>query len=384
MIDTSREAPLPRPRYEARVAPFVGTPLIKVIVGQRRVGKSWFLRAWAARLVRERPEVPQVFIEKELVTWESIRSAADLVQHVHGVAPRGPCTVLVDEVQEIAGFARALRSLAAEGRFDIYVTGSNAELLSGEVASRFAGRSVPVEVHPLTYDEFLVFHGAADGDQALAHYLRYGGLPFLRHLPLRDDTAYEYLRGVYDTAVLKDVIARHGLRSRSIVRFLAAQRVKASVPTILDYLTRLRDAVIVDRVRRADLKGKRIFEVGEKYYFEDLGVRAAVRGFRDEDIGKLVENAIFLRLLADGWQVSSGALGDREIDFVADQGGKRVYVQAAYLIADAATRRREFGNLLDIDDNFPKLVVSMDPVVHDLKGVRHIALRDFVRDGWNA
>ncbi|MBI5547239.1 MAG: ATP-binding protein [Deltaproteobacteria bacterium] len=135
-------------------------------------------------------------------------------------------------------------------------------------------------------------------------------------------------------------------------------------------------------MRRSDLKGKRIFEVGEKYYFEDLGVRGAVRGFREEDVGRVVENAVFLRLVADGWSVTSGALGDREIDFVAERGQERIYVQAAYLVADAATRQREFGNLLQINDNFPKLVVSMDPAVADLKGVRHLRLRDFVRDGW--
>jgi uncharacterized protein len=402
--DRTASGPLPRPRYQERIAPFVGTNLIKVIVGQRRVGKSWFLRSWATHLARQRPGVPQVFVEKELAAWESVRSGGDLVRHVHRVAPKGPGVVLVDEIQEIAGFDRALRSLAAEGRFDLYVTGSNAELLSGEIATRFAGRSVQLAIHPLTYDEFLVFHDLADGEEALARYLRYGGLPFLRNLPLRDDTAYEYLRGVYDTAVLKDVVARHGLRSpdlldrlvlfladnvgsplsaRSIARFLASQRIKASVPTILDYLMRLRDAVVVDRVRRADLRGKRILEVGEKYYFEDLGVRAAVRGFRDEDIGKVVENAVYLRLIADGWKVSSGALGDREIDFVADNGGDRIYVQAAYLVGDTATRQREFGNLLDIADNFPKLVVSMDPVTADFKGVRHLKLRDFVRDGWS-
>jgi predicted AAA+ superfamily ATPase len=394
---------LPRPRYFQRIAPYIGTSLVKVIVGQRRVGKSWFLRQLAAHLAQKRPGVPLVFIEKELASWDSVRSGADLLRTVHRAAARGPAIVLVDEVQEISDFARALRSLAAERRFDLYVTGSNAELLSGEIATLFAGRSIQLAVHPLTYDEFLVFHCLPDEDETLARYLRYGGLPFLRNLPLRDDTAYEYLRGVYDTTVLKDVVARHGLRApdlldrlalfladnvgsptsaRSIVRFLASQRVKVSVPTVLDYLVKLRDAIVVDRVRRSDLRGKRIFEIGEKYYFEDLGLRAAVRGFRDEDIGKVVENAVFLRLIADGWKVTSGALGDREVDFVAEQGDQRLYVQAAYLVADAATRKREFGNLLAIDDNFPKLVVSLDPVVADSNGVRHLRLRDFARDGW--
>ena len=401
MIDTN--SPLRRSRYEERLAPFIGTSLIKVITGQRRVGKSCFLRSTRDRLAAAHPGTPILFVDKEAAGWGGMNSAEDLLAEAARIAGSGSCIILIDEVQEIRDFERALRSLAGEGRFDLYVTGSNAGLLSGEIATLFAGRAVTIAIHPLTYDEFLVFHDRPDEDASLALYLRYGGLPFLKHLPLRDDTVSGYLRGVYDTAVLKDVVGRHGIRApdllerlalfiadnvgspcsaRSISRFLKSQAVDSSVPTLLDYLARLREAYLLNRTRRADLVGKRFMEVGEKYYFEDLGLRAAIRGFRDEDIGKVVENAVYLRLLADGWDVSHGALGDREIDFVCDRAGERLYVQAAYVLADAATRDREFGNLLAVPDNYPKAVVSMDPIVSDFRGVRHVRLREFLKNGF--
>jgi predicted AAA+ superfamily ATPase len=214
--------------------------------------------------------------------------------------------------------------------------------------------------------------------------------------------AFEYLHGVAQTAILKDVVARHGIRSpdlldrlvvfladnvgspvsaQSIVRSLKAQRVSASVPTILDHIARLAQAHLVRRIRRADLEGKRFFEVAEKHYFEDLGIRAALRGVRSEDIAKVVENAVLGRLLVDGWTVTTGESAGREIDFVCHRGGERVYVQACYLMADRATREREFGALLTIPDNYPKLVVSLDPFVADDRGVAHRHLRAFLRDG---
>lgn len=393
---------LHRPRTRVKIAPWIGTQLIKVITGQRRVGKSSFLQSLAEEFHLASGVAP-LFVQRELSEWAHIRTGDDLLALAQGYAPQGKAVLLIDEVQEIQGFDKALRSLAAEERWDLYVTGSNAELLSGEIASRFAGRSVAIEVFPLGYDEFLVFHSLEDSEASLGQFLRYGGLPFLRHLPLRDDTVFEYLGGVSQTAILKDVVSRHTIRnhdlltrlalfladsvgspvsSHSIARFLKSQRVTASVPTILDYLHHLEQAYLVRRVRRHDLVGKRLLEVAEKHYFEDLGIRAALRGTRPDDFGKLVENAIHHRLLMDGWSLTTGDLDGREIDFVCERRNDRMYVQACYLVADAATREREFGNLLAIPDNHPKLVVSMDPLLQDDRGVKHLGLRSFLRDGW--
>lgn len=394
--------PILRPRSRARLDPWIGKPLIKVVTGQRRVGKSCFLGG-LARDFAAIGSIPCLFVQKELGEWAHVRTGDDLLALAHTHAPQGEARLLIDEVQEISGFDKALRSLAAEGRWDLYVTGSNAELLSGEIASRFAGRSIVLEMLPLSYDEFIAFHGLEDSDESLRLFLRYGGLPFLRNLALRDETAYEYLANVAQTAILKDVVSRHAIRnpdllsrlvlfladsvgspvsSTSIARFLKSQRVAATVPTLLDYLHHLGQAYLVRRVRRHDLIGKRFLEVAEKHYFEDLGIRASLLGTRPDDIGRIVENAVHHRLLVDGWAVSTGDLGGREIDFVCERGADRLYLQAAYVMPDAATREREFGNLLAIPDNHPKAVVSMDPLTRDDRGVRHLALRAFLRDGW--
>ena len=391
-----------RPRYLTRIQPWIGKPLIKVLVGQRRIGKSFLLRTLAASLASAEPTRPVIHVEMERGEWRGLRDAEALLALIGERAPTGPAAILIDEVQEIRDFDVALRSLATEPRLDLYVTGSNAELLSGEIASRFAGRSISIEVHPLAYDEFLRFHERPDDDASLAAYLRYGGLPFLKHLSLVDEIAFEYLSGVANTALLADVVARHGVRNpdllarlvlfladnvgspvsaQSVVRFLKSQRTPATVPTILAHIAQLAQAYLLRRVRRSDLEGKRFFEVAEKHYFEDLGIRAALRGSRTEDIAKVVENAVYNRLIVDGWQVTTGLIGDREIDFICVRGSERVYVQAAYLAAEPATRAREFGNLLAIPDNFPKYVVSMDPITADESGVRHLRLRAFLRDG---
>lgn len=394
--------PFPRPRVRKRIDPWIGSPLIKVITGQRRVGKSSFLASLAHEFASKSGQAP-LFVQRELSEWSDVRTGDDLLGLAQAHAPSGKAILLVDEVQEIEGFDKALRSLAAQERWDIYVTGSNAELLSGEIASRFAGRSITLEMVPLGYDEFLVFHALEDSEASLALFLRYGGLPFLRHLALRDDTAFEYLGGVAQTAILKDVVRRHTIRnpdllerlvlfladsvgspvsSPSISRFLKSQHVSASIPTILEYLHHLGQAYLVRRVRRHDLVGKRFLEVAEKHYFEDLGIRAALRGTRPDDVGKIVENAVHHRLLLDGWTVSTGDLDGREIDFVCERGTDRMYVQATYVMPDSVTREREFGNLLAIADNHPKLVVSMDPMLQDDRGVKHLGLRTFLRDGW--
>jgi uncharacterized protein len=393
---------LQRPRVRAKIDPWIGSQLIKVVTGQRRVGKSSFLASLAGEM-REKSGVDPLFVQRELAQWSPVRTGDDLLALALAHAPQGKGVLLVDEVQEIEGFDKALRSLAAEGRWDLYVTGSNAELLSGEIASRFAGRSVTIDVPPLAYDEFLVFHSLQDSDESLSLFLRYWGLPFLRNLPLRDETAFEYLGAVAQTAILKDVVSRHTIRNpdllgrlvlfladsvgspvsaQSITRFLKSQKTGASTPTILEYLHHLEQAYLVRRVRRQDLVGKRFLEVAEKHYFEDLGIRAALRGVRGEDVGKVVENAVHHRLLVDGWTVSTGDLQGKEIDFVCDRGAERLYVQATYLMPDSVTREREFGNLLAIPDNHPKLVVSMDPLVADERGVKHLPLRTYLRDGW--
>ena len=394
-----------RPIYVRRLEPLVGKDVIKVLVGQRRVGKSYLLYH-VVDMIRERdPACQIVYVNKELAAFDDIRTHVDLLDHTTnqlGPARRG--CILIDEVQEIEDWPRALRSLAAEKRFDIYCTGSNAEMLSADIATLLAGRAVEVPVRGLSYREFLGFHRLDESDDSLRRYLRYGGLPHLVDLELTDRVVYEYLGNLYHVILFKDVVARYRIRNfgflERLVRFVAdsvgsvvtakrisdylkSQRVRISPNAVLEYLAHLCHACFLAKVQRADVVGRRIFEIGEKYYFEDLGLRHAVKPFVQQDIAKVLENLVYHHLRVCGWQVTTGRLDRREIDFVATRHEETMYVQVAYLLADAATRTREFGNLLDIPDNYPKLVVSMDPVTGaGHKGIRHLHIREFLLTEW--
>ena len=394
-----------RPIYVRRLDPLVGKDVIKVLVGQRRVGKSYLL-FHVVDMIKERdPACPIVYVNKELAAFDDIRTHVEFLDHTKkqfGSARRG--CILIDEVQEIENWPRALRSLAAEKRFDIYCTGSNAEMLSADIATLLAGRAVEVPVRGLSYQEFLGFHRLDESDDSLRSYLRYGGLPHLVDLELTDRVVYEYLGNLYHVILFKDVVARYRIRNfdflERLVRFLAdsvgsvvtakrisdylkSQRVRISPNAVLEYLAHLCHACFLAKVQRADVVGRRIFEIGEKYYFEDLGLRHAVKPFVQQDIGKVLENLVYHHLRVCGWKVTTGRLDRREIDFVATRHEETMYVQVAYLLADAATRTREFGNLLDIPDNYPKLVVSMDPVTGaGHKGIRHLHIREFLLTEW--
>ena len=394
-----------RPIYVRRLDPLVGKDVIKVLVGQRRVGKSYLLYHVVDMIKERDPACPILYVNKELAAFDDIRTHADLLEltvRQLGSTRRG--CILIDEVQEIENWPRALRSLAAEKRFDIYCTGSNAEMLSGDIATLLAGRAVEVPVRGLSYQEFLGFHRLDEGDESLRRYLRYGGLPHLVDLELTDRVVYEYLGNLYNVILFKDVVARYRIRNidflQRLVRFVAdsvgsvvtakrisdylkSQRVRISPNAVLDYLAHLCHACFLAKVHRADVVGRRIFEIGEKYYFEDLGLRHAVKPFVQQDIAKVLENLVYHHLRVCGWQVATGRLDRREIDFVATRQEETMYVQVAYLLTDAATHKREFGNLLDIPDNYPKLVVSMDPVIGaGHKGVRHLHIREFLLTEW--
>jgi len=404
-----------RPRYLKRIHPYIGTKIIKAVVGQRRVGKSYVLLQIAELLRAEHPDWLILYIDLERLEWRHLRTGDDLVREVSMAISSGDKTgahtsqakiaLLLDEVQELQGYETAVRGFAADERFDVYISGSNADVLSGDIAMLFAGRVVRIEVHSLTYDEFLIFNKLEDKDASLERFLRYGGLPFIANLPNDDLVLSEYLAAVLDSVVLKDVVQRYGVRSpallerileftadnvgsptsaRNISNYLKSIRVDASPQSVLDYLGYLTRSFALIRCPTMDITGKKILEGVSKYYFQDLGLRSVVRAHKDADIGKIVENAVFGRLVADGWTVSSGRIGDREIDFIAERGEDRRFIQAAYLIPDSSTRDREFGALVSLRGGWPRYVISMDPLVQDWQGVHHLKLRDFLRDGFES
>jgi predicted AAA+ superfamily ATPase len=391
-----------RQRYIDRIGPFIDGDVIKVITGQRRVGKSYLLFQIMDEIRRRRPDADILYINKELHEFDHIRTHSDLTAFISDrPASEGRTCLFIDEIQEIEGFERAVRSLAAGGGYDIYCTGSNAAMMSGELATLLSGRYVEIRVYSLTYPEFLLFHNLPDAPDAFLKYLRYGGLPYLRHLNLEDDIVFDYLINIYHTILLKDIVARHGIRNvdflerltefladnignifsaKRISDFLKSQKISTSPNSVLTYLSYLTAAFFIFKVRRSDIEGKKIFEIGEKYYFEDIGLRNAIVGFSQKHIGRLLENIVFMHLNAAGYRVTVGQAGDKEVDFVCDRGGERLYVQVAYLLPDEKTHEREFGNLLAVADNHPKVVLSMDDMITDdnYKGVHHINLRRFL------
>jgi predicted AAA+ superfamily ATPase len=392
-----------RPVYLEKVHDFMYKNIIKVLIGQRRVGKSVLLSQIMERIRHEKPGANIVFINKEDLAFDSIVGYTELVHYAEERKQKDKENFLfIDEVQDIKSFEKALRHLQGTNEWDIYITGSNANMLSGELATFLSGRYIEIKVFTLSYIEFLDFHNLPDKNDSLNKYMRYGGLPYLHNLNLKDDIVFDYLKNIYAAILYKDVIARHSIRNvgfldklnlfladntgstvsaKKISDYLRSQKISISHNVILDYLNYLCEAFFVFKVKRNDLKGEKILGFGEKYYFEDLGIRHAISGYKNDDINKILENTVYLHLLINGFDVTVGKLNDREIDFVADKGEKRIYVQVAFSIPNQKVKDREFGNLLEIKDNYRKIVVSLDEIqVNSYKGVEHFHIRKFLTE----
>lgn len=391
--------------YLEKIRPFVNTDLIKVITGQRRVGKSYILFQLMDEIRKSVINAQIIYINKELYEFDNINTYKDLMGYIVQHRQKDKlCHVFIDEIQDIAEFEKALRSMQAEGGYDIYCTGSNADLLSGELATFLSGRYVEIRVFSLTYKEFMFFHNLQDSPETLNQYIRFGGMPYLKNLKLNEDIAGEYLKNVYNTIVLNDVIERYHVRNVRLLKdltvfladnigcllsanritdYLKSQQVTVSSKQMLEYLGYLTNAFMVDCIKRTDIKGKKIFEIGEKYYFEDLGIRHALVPFRRDDIGKVMENLVCHQLFVDGYNVHIGKLHDKEIDFVAEKNGERIYIQVAYQITSEKTQERELGNLLTIADNYPKIIITMDELeTATTKGIIYTSLRKWLVDGF--
>lgn len=393
-----------RCHYLDKLLPFMESGLIKILTGQRRVGKSCILKSVEAEIRRSDPNANVISINLEDFAFAHITDADSLNAEIKSrLSDDRKNYIFIDEVQEVPGFDKVVRSLNLDRRNDIYVTGSNSAMLSGEIASRLAGRSVEVRVHPLSYAEFLEFHQLEDSDETVGSYLRYGGMPYLRNLPLRD-TWHEYLTEISDALVYRDIVSRHAIRNNDFLRrmmlyladnigrlftskriadFLKSQQLSVSVGGVQAYTEYICDAYLINRVRRWDIEGKRLFEIGEKYYYEDLGIRNAIIGYRPMDIGGLIENAVYNQLAISGYDVKVGALsGGQEIDFIAEKAGERIYVQVTLEVASAATAQREFGNLASIGDNYRKMVVTLrDSAPNTKDGIEMLSLREFLLSG---
>lgn len=396
-----------RQAYIDKIEKYLGKETIIVLVGQRRVGKSYMMKTVRDQKASN-PDNNIIYIDKEKREFDSIRNYQDLNQYIdeHFVASKHNY-ILIDEIQDITEFERSIRSFRTEPNTDIIITGSNAKMLSNELSTLIGGRYKEIYIQSLSYEEFLVFHQLPDNDDSLAKYIQYGGLPGLAKIGLEEDDAREYQMDIFHTVLLKDVIMRNQIRNvpflENLVRFLAdntgklisansiakymkSQGESITSTVIINYISFLCEAYFLHKVNRFDIHGKRIFETNDKFYFEDNGIRNALAGgTREGDIEKVIENIIYQHLIRLGYQVYVGQLQAGEIDFVCTKpDGQRIYVQASYIIADMATREREFGNLRAINDNYPKYVISMTPLLtrNDDNGITHLHLRKFLKEGF--
>lgn len=375
-----------------------------MLTGLRRVGKSVLLRQFAAEL---EPQSTVVYVDKESLAFDHIRDAADLLDHVEkNTEGRNEAAyIIIDEVQQIVAWERAVADLNSRDGVHVVVAGSNASLLAGELASGITGRYVTLPVYSLSLGEFADLYELTQGnrvakDHLLNTYLTFGGLPGVLHTDLSDEVVVQMLRDVFNTIAFRDVLARHQIRdaalfeavtsfafdnvgsllsAKRIADFLKSQRRSATVDTVLNYLRYLKDAFVLHEASRYDIKGKRRLEVNSKYYVGDLGLRRGLVGRRAEDLSGLLENLVYLELRRRGFDVSVGNFGDLEIDFVCERAESRTYVQVAYVIESAATLERELRPLLGIPDAYPRVLISMDPLEPSgLAGVRRLNLVDFL------
>jgi len=394
---------LKRPYYLDKIIPFIGVDLIKVLVGQRRVGKSYVLLQLMDIIKAKDKKANIIYINKEENEYDNIVNYRDLIVYAEKrIKAEVKNYLFIDEIQDIENFEKALRHLFAKKTFDLYCAGSNARLFSSEIATGLSGRYIEIPIHALSYSEFLQFHDLKAGEDSLLKYIRFGGLPFLANLELIDEIAYAYLKSIYNTIILKDVVSRFKIRNINFLNrlleyladnigslvsanrisdFLKSQKIKTNPNIVLNYLSYLSSSFIIREVNRANIKGKKIFEINEKYYWEDLGLRNSLVGYKAAEVGQMLENLVYSHLLRLEFKIYIGQLEGKEIDFVAEKNGRKIYVQVAYLISDKATRDREFGNLLAIPDNYPKIVVSMDKMAgSDYQGIQHRRIIDFLLD----
>jgi predicted AAA+ superfamily ATPase len=388
-----------RDKYLQKVIPFIDKQIIKVIVGQRRVGKSYFLRQISDYVKSENSEKHIIFIDKELYDYNFINTAEDLIAYVKEQSIEKNNVLFIDEVQEIKEFERAVRHFFSKN-YDIYLSGSNSNLLSGDLATMLSGRYIQIKIHPLTYLEFCEFHQFRNDKKSLDLFFRFGGMPYLKNLVLNDEIVFTYLKNLYQTILLKDVVSRYHIKhidllerlvlflsdnlgsivsAKKINDFLKSQSIKISNSVIINYLNFLDNAFFINKTRRYDLRGKRFLEIGEKYYFSDAGIRNALVGFRPQDMNKVLENIVYTHLLANDYEVKVAKLYDYEIDFIAIKNQNIIYIQVAYLLIDDKTIKREFGNLQRIKDNYSKIVVTMDEQQFDsYEGIIHYNIMDFL------
>lgn len=400
-----------RELYMNKIRPFMNGELIKVMTGLRRSGKSVMLDLIRDELL-EQGCVPEQFIAYnfEKMGLRHLCHAEALYDEVIERARRinGKVYLFFDEIQEVNGWERCINSLRVELDCDIYITGSNAKLLSGELATYLGGRYVEFVIYPFSFTEFKQLYQTvapeATESECFQTYLKIGGMPYLSNLKYNEAPCNLYLEDLYHSVVLKDIVERNSVRdvdllekiiayvisnvgmtfsANSISKYFKSENRTVAPETILNYIKYCANSYLFYQVRRENLQGKQVLSTNEKYYMVDHGIREAVFGGNSRDINQILENIVFMELQRRGYKVTVGKIDDKEIDFICHKQDFKIYIQTAYLLASEATIEREFGILEDIRDNFPKYVVTMDEIDCSRNGIKHCNIKQFLQmDSW--
>lgn len=401
-----------RELYMSRIRPFIGSDLIKVMTGIRRCGKSVMLKLIQEELAESGVNPSQfISINFEDMKYSHLQTAQALYDEITNLAAEidGKVYLFFDEIQEVKDWEKCINSFRVALDCDIYITGSNAKLLSGELATYLGGRYVEFIIYPFSFAEFMELYQTISPDESVQKcfqtYLLSGGMPYLANIKYADAPSKLYLHDLFNSVQLKDIVKRNNIRdidllerilayvmanvgntfsATSLAKFFKNEHRTVAPETILNYIKYCCDAYLFYQVKREDLQGKQILASNEKYYIADHGIREAVFGGNTKEINLILENIVFLELLRRGYEVTVGRIGDREIDFVCNRRGEKLYVQVAYLLAADETITREFEAYNNIRDNFPKYVVSLDEFDMSRNGIKHRNIRDFLlMEEWN-
>ena len=397
-----------RELYIEKIKPFIDKDIIKVLTGIRRSGKSVMLKLIMEELKQNKIDEKQfININFENLINRELTTADKLHEYILKKASeiKKKCYIFLDEIQEVKDWEKCINSLRVneEYDFDIYITGSNAKLLSGELSTYLAGRYIEFVIYPFSFKEFLETLKSIQQDvstrEAFQKYVKFGGMPFLYNLAFEEEASLQYLKDIYSSIILKDITQRNKIRdtdllervisylimnvgnnfsATSISKFFKSENRKVSVETILNYIKAAEESFLIYKVSRDDLIGKKILNVNEKYYIADHGMREAILGSNQRDINQIFENIIYLELLRKGYNVRVGKVDNLEVDFVCTKGNEKIYVQVAYLLASSETIEREFTSLEKIGDNYPKYVISMDEFDMSRNGIKHINIIEFL------
>lgn len=398
---------IPRESYINELKKFIDKPLIKVITGIRRSGKSTVLKLLKNELLKNNVEDTQIIvINLESFNYAHLINAADLYNFIkQQIKNTKPYYLLLDEIQEVKNWEKAVNAFLVDFNVDVYITGSNSHLLSSELATHIAGRYIEIPVFTLSFAEYIHFRKHYFQEEKNIHeqfqaYLKLGGFPIIHISGYSSESAYKVVYDIYSSVILRDTVQRYKIRDtelleriikyvfdnvgntfsgKNVADYFKNQQRKLDINTVYNYLNALEGAFILYKVSRYDIRGKEVLKTQEKHYLSDISLLYATMGYKTSMIAQLLENIVFLELKRRGYNIYIGKIDQKEIDFIAERKQEKIYVQVAYKIESKETAEREFYTLSTIKDQYPKYVVTMDDFWNeDLYGVKHIHVKDFL------